>query len=172
MRQLTLVELSDAEQANPPRDKVRTPLYEAKVDPDIYFFGFDLTIDEAKGDSGEHPNDRPGWFFVLKERPGEPRFGLEIERSGDLVIFDELTWDDAQPGAVAGQFLSATSLANVVLAQPPNPNPPTADSQGRISQHNEDVQVNGTAPSSARWAYLLYRAPVMVAIHADEMLTP
>ena len=24
--------------------------------------------------------------------------------------------------------------------------------------------------SSARWAYLLFRAPVMVAVHADEML--
>jgi len=24
--------------------------------------------------------------------------------------------------------------------------------------------------SSARWAYLLFRAPVLVAVHADEML--
>jgi hypothetical protein len=161
------VELSDAEQANPPRDKVRTPLYEAKVDPDIYFFGFDLTIDEAKGDSGEHPNDRPGWFFVLKERPGEPRFGLEIERTGALEVFDELTWDDALPGAPAGQFLSATSLSSVALAGPPTP-----DTEGKKPQHDEDNQVDGAAQSSARWAYLLYRAPVMVAIHADEMLTP
>jgi len=163
----SLVELSDAEQANPPRDKVRTPLYEAKVDPDIYFFGFDLTIDEAKGDSGEHPNDRPGWFFVLKERPGEPRFGLEIERSGELEIFDELTWDDALPGAIAGQFLPAASLSSVVLAPPPMP-----DNEGKKPQHDEDVQVDAAAQSSARWAYLLYRAPVIVAIHADEMLTP
>jgi hypothetical protein len=163
----SLVDLSDAEQANPPRDKVRTPLYEAKVDPDIYFFGFDLTIDEAKGDSGEHPNDGPGWFFALKERPGEPRFGLEIERSGALEIFDELTWDDVLPGVAAGQFLPATSLSSVILAPPPMP-----DNEGKKPQHDEDVQVDAAAQSSARWAYLLYRAPVIVAIHADEMLTP
>jgi hypothetical protein len=158
----SLVDLSDAEQANPPRDKVRTPLYEAKVDPDIYFFGFDLTIDEVKGDSGEHPNDKPGWFFVLKERPGEPRFGLEITRDGALEIFDELTWDDALPGATAGQFLPAANLSAVVLATP------TPDNE----QHDEDGLVDNAAQSSARWAYLLYRAPVIVAIHADEMLTP
>ena len=33
----------------PPRDKVSTPLYEAKVDPDIYFFGFDLTTPRRAG---------------------------------------------------------------------------------------------------------------------------
>ena len=48
-----------------------------------------------KAQSGENPNDDAGWFFVIKERPGEPRFGLELSRSGPLTIFDQLTWDDA-----------------------------------------------------------------------------
>jgi hypothetical protein len=162
----SLVHLSPAEEANPPHDKVRTPLYEAKVDPDIYFFGFDLTVPEAKGDSGDHPNDSPGWFFVIKERPGEPRFGLELTRDGALEIFNELTWDDALPGGTAGQFLAATSLGTVALKAPPKP-----DDEGKTPQYDDDVQVDGAAASSARWAYLLYRAPVMIAIHADEMLT-
>src|SRR5229473_960124 len=38
-------ELTPAEEATPPKTKIRTPLYDAKVDPDIYFFGFDLTVD-------------------------------------------------------------------------------------------------------------------------------
>ena len=79
-----LDQLAAAEGQNPPRSKIRSPLYEAKADPDIYFFGFDLTIAEAKGQSGENPNDDAGWFFVIKERPGEPRFGLELSRSGQL----------------------------------------------------------------------------------------
>ena len=33
----------------PPRTIVKTPLYSAKIDPDIYFFGFDLKSAEAKG---------------------------------------------------------------------------------------------------------------------------
>ena len=72
-----LIPLTTVEEASPPRTKVLTPLYEAKVDPDIYFFGFDLTVEKAKGGTGENPADDPGWFFVIKERPGEPRFGLD-----------------------------------------------------------------------------------------------
>jgi hypothetical protein len=161
----SLVPLGSGQEDNPPRDIVRTPLYEAKADPDIYFFGFDLTIDEAKGGTGENPDDDPGWFFVIKERPGEPRFGLDLTRPGALEVFDELTWDDAMPGGEPGQFLSAASLASVPLA----PLPP-GDPEGKQPQHNDDEKVGVEAASSARWAYLLFRAPVMVAVHADEML--
>ncbi len=154
-----------AEEQNPPLSKIRSPLYEAKADPDIYFFGFDLTIDQAKGGTGNNPNDDPGWFFVIKERPGEPRFGLELDRpTTDPKVFDQLTWDDALPGGAPGQFLPAGSLASVTL-----------DDAGRRRSggrpaHTDDQLVNGAAVSSARWAYLLFRAPVLVAVHADEML--
>jgi hypothetical protein len=160
----SLVQLSAAEELNPPRDKIRSPLYEATADPDIYFLGFDLTIAEAEGGSGEHPGDDPGWFFVIKQRPGQPRFGLETSRAGLLDVFDELTWEDALPGGAAGAFLPAASLADVTLAEP---SPPEADRQ---QQHDDDEQADQAAVSSARWAYLLFRAPVLVAVHADQML--
>jgi hypothetical protein len=161
----TLQDIDAAFEENPPTSIVRTPLYEAKVDPDIYFFGFDLTIPEAKGGPGTNPADDPGWFFVIKERPGEPRFGLELTRTGPLEVFDELTWDDAVPGATPGKFLPAESLAAVRPAAPP-----ASDPEGKKPQHEDDVQVDGAAVTAARWAYLLFRAPVMVAVHADEML--
>ena len=152
-----------AEQQNPPRSKIRSPLYEAKADPDIYFFGFDLTVEEAKGQSGLNPGDDAGWFFVIKQRPGEPRFGLELSRTDKLTIFDRLTWDDVNPAVLPGSMLAASSLAPVNLLAP-DPDDPGAD------QHGDDVQVNAATPSSARWAYLLFRAPIMVAVHADERL--
>ena len=71
---------------------MRFPLYEAKADPDIYFFGFDLTVPQAKGGSGHPPDTDPGWFFVIKERPGEPRFGLEIDPIANPEVIDELSW--------------------------------------------------------------------------------
>lgn len=160
------VGLTSAEELQPPREKVRSPLYEAKADPDIYFFGFDLTIPEAKGEPGDNPGDDPGWFFVIKERPGEPRFGLEISQ-GKHEVFTELTWDDGLPGGTPGQFLSATSLSNVALS----PLPPD-DPEKKKAQRDDDLKVDAASLSSARWAYLLFRAPVMVAIHADEMLGP
>jgi hypothetical protein len=161
----SLEEIDDAFLDNPPPSIIRTPLYEAKVDPDIYFFGFDLTIPQAKGGSGQIPTDDPGWFFVIKQRPGEPRFGLELTPPDTLEIFDELTWDDALPGVTAGKFLPANSLAVVALTEPPS-----GDAEGKDSQYKDDSQVDGAAISAARWAYILFRAPVMVAIHADEML--
>jgi hypothetical protein len=143
---------------------VRSPLYEAKADPDIYFFGFDLTVEEAKGGTGEHPDDDPGWFFVIQERPGEPRFGLELNEAPRLEIFDELTWDDAIPAAQ--QFLPASALGFVNLQSVDA----EGQAEGKGPQHDEDEKANAAAASSARWAYILFRQPVMVAVHADEML--
>ena len=40
----------------------------------------------------------------------------------------------------------------------------------KIAQYQDDVKVNVATTSSARWADLLFRQPVMVAVHADEML--
>jgi hypothetical protein len=154
--------LAPGEEAKPPRSKLRSPLYEAKANPDIYFFGFDLTVAEAKGQSGQNPGDDAGWFFVIKQRPGEPRFGLEISRDGPITLFDQITWDDA--GVAAGGFLGAGALAPAPLVHAGATDPD-------LDQNSDDLVVNAAASSSARWAYLLFRAPVMVAVHADELLT-
>jgi len=158
-----LDELAPGEEQNPPLSKIRSPLYEAKADPDIYFFGFDLTVPEAKGGPGQNEDDA-GWFFVIKERPGEPRFGLELTRTDRLEVFDQLTWKDALPADTPGAFLSAGTLGTVALTTVSNPSNPEQ------AQNANDLIVNGAPISSARWAYLLFRAPIMVAVHADEML--
>jgi len=160
----SLQDIDDAFEDHPPQTVVRMPLYEAKVDPDIYFFGFDLTVEEAKGGSGQNPEDDPGWFFVIKQRPGEPRFGLELTRPTiQPEVFDEVTWDDAAAAFKPGQFLQANDLSAVTLQKPP-----AADD--KQSQWQDDSTVALAQVSAARWAYLLFRAPVMVAVHADEML--
>jgi hypothetical protein len=161
----SLEDIDDAFEDNPPPAIVRTPLYEAKVDPDIYFFGFDLTIAQAEGGTGQNPNDDPGWFFVIKQRPGEPRFGLELTRDvPSPEVFVELTWDDVMPGGTVGQFLPSNSLGTVALTKP------TETADDKLSQYNDDEEVDAAAISSARWAYILFRSPVMVAVHADQML--
>jgi hypothetical protein len=156
--------LTAAEEQKPPRTKVKTPLFEAKIDPDIYFFGFDLTATDAQGGTGEHPNDPPGWFFVIKERPGEPRFGFDIEGDGRIVTFNDLAWSDALPGGVPGAFLQAGALSPLPLQSP------GMGEDEKQAQHDEDVKVAPAPASAARWATLLFQAPVMVAVHASEML--
>ena len=159
----SLQDIDDAFEDHPPPSVIRTPLYEAKVDPDIYFFGFDLTIAEAMG--GQKADEDPGWFFVVKQRPGEPRFGLELTRPHKPEVFVELTFDDTKPAVAPGGFLFSSSLDNLNII------PPLANSpDDKTSQYKDDLAVEAAASSSARWAYILFRSPVMIAVHADQML--
>lgn len=161
-----LVELTPAEEASPPRSKVRTPLYEAKVDPDIYFFGFDLTAEVARGGTGEHPDDDPGWFFVIKERPGDPRFGLDVGPSPRLEVWNDLTWEDVLPGPPGGFVRLDASTPTRTVSAPTGP-----EAAEKAAQHADDVNVVWSKDmSAADLAYVLFQVPVMVAVHASEML--
>lgn len=160
-----MVPLTPAEEDNPPRDKVKTPSYEAKVDPDIYFFGFDLNIREARGGSGSNDSDEAGWFFVIKERPGEPRFGLDIDRAAQLNTWNDLAWPDVLPEG-AGPYLRRAGTPSLTLVEPVGPG-----SEAEHEQWQDDRQVTLNADASAAdLAYILFQAPVLVAVHAAEML--
>lgn len=152
-------------------DVIKAPLYEAKVEPDIYFFGFDLTVEEAKGGSGENEADTAGWFFVIKERPGEPRFGLDVPgAASDISItsltgWNELAWSHVVPDVDAGKFLaiSGTRTINVV-----DPGTPADDEE---LQQKEDAFVSWrSGMNAAELAYILYQVPVLMGVHAAEML--
>jgi hypothetical protein len=164
-RERHLIPLTAAEEANPPRTKVLTPLYEAKVDPDIYFFGFSLTVEQVKGGTGENPNDDPGWFFVIKERPGEPRFGLDTDKQDVLNDWNDLSWQDVQPKPPGAYIEIATSPAGFALA------PPGPGDDEKSQQHTEDTNIVWShSMTSAELAYILFQAPVLVAVHGSEML--
>jgi len=160
-----LVELTTAEEPTPPRDKMRFPLYEAQVKPDIYFFGFDLSVKAAKGETEEDPDD-PGWFFVLKERPGEPRFGLDTDKQTDLNVWNDLSWQDVQPGA-AGTFIEINNATPTLTLKPPT----LPDEVEKQEQYGDDKNLSWSKDmSAADVAYILFQAPVLVGIHASEML--
>jgi hypothetical protein len=165
-RERRLVALSAADELDPPRTLVRTPLFEARVDPDITFLGFDLTGDEAKGGTGERPTDDPGWFFVIKERPGDPRFGLDIERDGSLSVWNDLAWPDVQAGPPGSPIRVGGPSPAPALSPPTLP-----EDDEKVAQHGEDVAVRWRADmGAADLAYILFQAPVLVAVHASEML--
>lgn len=164
-RERRMVPLTAAEESEPPRTKVLTPLYEAKVEPDIYFFGFDLTVKKAIGGTGAQPTDDPGWFFVIKERPGEPRFGLDTEHQPHLNVWNDLAWPDVQPNPPGAHIEIATAPASFPLATP------GTEDQEKEAQFQEDRKITWSRDmSSAELAYVLYQAPVLVAVHAAEMI--
>jgi hypothetical protein len=127
------------------------PLYSAHIEPDIFFLGFDLTVEEAQGTDQD-----PGWFFVLKERVGEPRYGLDLEDEAvavPLKEWDDLSWGDVKEDLAAGNYLRLPDDKNKI--KPDNP----AGVEWYAQSNAADV------------AYILYQDPVLVAVHAQEMLT-
>lgn len=169
-----LADIPAGQEDKPPRTIVKTPLYSAKVDPDIYFFGFDLTAEVAKGADGSHPGDdqKPGWFFVIKERPGEPRFGLDI--GGPTPVkhtWSDLAWGDVTPAVAEGGFLQITgATAPIGLTAPTDSSQAEFDEE--LEQFGEDNQILWRKEADAAdLAYVLYQVPVMVAVHGSEMLT-
>jgi hypothetical protein len=135
--------------------EIRFPLFTAEVDPDIRFFGFDLTIEAAKGiDNPRVESDDWGWYFVIQELPGEPRFGLDIEFAPDDDNTTPITWNDLSWTRVpAGTFLNP--------ATPPLPaffNLLAANLKAQWGRHAADM------------ASILFQRPVMIAVHAREML--
>ena len=140
------------------------PLYKAKVEPDIYFLGFDLKAADVKGGTGEDPNDDPGWFFIIKERPGEPHFGLDIDAPDKLNVWNDLSWPAVQPGA-PGKFIEIATAPVI----PGLTDPGAADE--KFPQFQDDQKIKWSNDmNSAHLAYILFQAPVLVGVHASEML--
>ena len=168
-----LAPLSEAESAKPPRNKVKSPLYEARVEPDLYFFGFDITVEEALGATGESPSDidNPGWFFCIKERPGEPRYGLDLDQDPEKPeVWNDLAWTDVMPpNAPAGAYIP---VGNATIEQNLGDNvlEPGTDLE-KEDQRADDEQVFWKKNmNAADIAYILYQVPVLMAVHAGEML--
>src|SRR5690606_10750573 len=44
----------------------RHPVFYALIEPDVAFYGFQMTAEEIRND--------PSWYFVLQEQPGDPKF--------------------------------------------------------------------------------------------------
>lgn len=180
-----LMPLPESAAGTPDPEVILSPLYEAKVEPDIYFFGFDLTVCKAKGGTGSQNDpvdercanegvawDDPGWFFVIKERPGEPRFGLDIgdgdSDTSEVKTWNDLSWDHIQPAVAEGNFMRIPSMGQEI-----NLNPLAADGTEveKEQQKSEDENINwNLTMSSAELAYILYQVPVLVGVHATEML--
>lgn len=126
------------------------PTFEAKLDPDIYMLGFKLNESLLIG--AENPTSTtadPGYFFVFQERPGEPRFGLDAQRSSTFKKWSDLSWDRTE--TTEGTIMSFKKTLTFTKAL-------------------NDIQASWPPKDAAQLAYILYQQPVMVAIHASRLL--
>jgi hypothetical protein len=130
------------------------PIFEAKVEPDIYFLAFKIVengrvISEKDLAGTPNPtstNDDPGWFFVFQERPGEPRFGLDLNTTAVKKKWSDIAWADT--GVTEHNILNFQRSITVA----------------------SDIQAIWPPQDAAQLAYILYQQPVLVAIHASRLL--
>jgi hypothetical protein len=135
-----------------PAQNVQGPMFKAEVTPDIHFFGFNLTQSEARGSTSS--SEDPGWFMVLQERPGEPRFALDVSGQADpaaITKWRELTWN---------HLGDPEALHAVDLGTAPATDIPAGSADSRVQWGS----------NAADMAYILLQNPVMVAFHAADML--
>lgn len=134
----------------------KLPLFTAEVKPDVTMIGFDLTAAAAHGMVATTVNGKtvyvksqPGWFFVLEERVGELRFGMdesETKATSKPLTYDDLTWGHVT--LTKGHVDVSRSLS-------------LATASGDTLKWGQN---------SANMAYVLYQNPVRVAVHAADMM--
>lgn len=130
-------------------NNISTPIFQADLEPDIAMYGFNITKDEVVGDG----NTSAGWFFVLKERPGQINFGLD--ESTTIPQQDANHWKEMEWGHLVDTNESLDSLNHIHCV----------DDDARCTS---DLPSWGT--NSAEMAYILYQDPVIFARHGEEML--
>lgn len=135
--------------------EIEFPVFRAQVDPDIRFFGFDLNVAQARGAADPRTEaDDWGYYFVIQQLPGEPRFGMDVQFDPDDDDATPITWDDL------GWDRFPAGMPFVDVTVPPSSFTPAGPGEN-AAQWGSD---------SARMASILYQKPVMIAVHAKEML--
>jgi hypothetical protein len=168
------------------------PIFGGPLAPDITFFGFNLTADEALGNDPSAPH---GYFFGFQQVPTEPRFGLEpIEDPAGVHYWSELSWQNfataSRPVAAAAAMplptfvggYSASRLQSTVfrslLEQFTLPDFIPATTEPTDYSIGPGTNDANTADKGIHWgndsaqaAYILLRRPFRIMIHASRMVT-
>lgn len=168
------------------------PIFGASLSPDITFFGFNLSADEALGNDSSAPH---GYFFGFQQVPTEPRFGLEpIVPDSGVDYWSELSWQNfaggggsigprpitkSAPSFVGGYTASRllSTMVKFALDQGPLPDfiPATTQPTGvTIGPGTNDGNTGDHSvvwgSDSAQAAYILLRRPFRIMVHASRMI--
>lgn len=146
------------------KENSKFPAFSARLEPDVYLFGFALGLEEARGEraisNSITSGMNPGWFFVFKERPGEVKFGLDdfVDDLGNTVMpngnpesWNDLSWEHLVQNPEELQSYQINFSKPVSVTNPGTNAPIWGD-------------------NSADLAHILYQNPVIFARHAQEML--
>jgi hypothetical protein len=72
------------------------PVFYALLQPDVAFYGFDITVDQIRNDTATDD-----WYFVLQEQPGDPKFADETVPHDGTVPYSSAATFGASAGVIA-----------------------------------------------------------------------
>jgi hypothetical protein len=124
-------------------------LFQDHLSPDMVIVGFDLTTEQVRDE---------GWWFLIAEHPGAPRFGLASPPVQASPTRETLAWGNLPmrldpAGTAAAGFLNATAPADIT----------DSDAAGGSSHWGGD---------SATTAHVLLIDPFRAAFEGIKMLEP
>lgn len=148
------------------------PAFSGWLDPDVTFLGFDVAVDDVRGDVPQTAA-RPGWFVVVQEQPTQPSLGVSGEAGepgadgrypswadlgvADLAVAGGRTAGGLPGGAPVGYVDLAATTTPAFLARAPQ-NSTTWDGRSenlaaillrrpfRLFLHGSDILPARTAP--------------------------
>jgi hypothetical protein len=129
------------------------PVFQATLPPDLTFFGFPFSEEDARGFGGGL-----GKYFVIEEQVLEPRFGLDVPTDEELKKWDDLSWKHFGLQGTFGSYLDEGTIEGQ----------PREDNSGK--EWNDDDTPEKPASSSATRAWITFQKPVRIAMHAKQML--
>jgi hypothetical protein len=137
----------------------RAPVFGGRLSPDVSFFGFDLSVEQARGPAGD-----PGWFFVFQEQPGEPRFGLDVSApAGPPASWNDLAWTHL----AAAADLPGLGYIDLAAALPQTA---ALELPGGPAWHLTAAAAGKPFARGSDHAAITLQRPVRVAVHASQML--
>jgi hypothetical protein len=144
------------------------PLFRGTLSPDLTFFGFDLTPEQARGSTDR--TKAQGWWFVFQQQPTEPRLGLDAPPD-PFSVPTVTEWDDLNWASFAADQAALDSLDFLPVMKVPAQ---LQIASGPDNPRDKDNRwYDGTTKSdAAQIAYITLRRPSRVAIHAEMMLPP
>ena len=137
------------------------PIFGGKIEPDITLKGFNLTYEQVCGNGKQ---DNLGYFFIIKEVAGELRFGLDAPREER----DDLDAPPPTPPTVNNwSDLSWENINNINKEE----NKYFLNlKQTNLVGLDTSFDAEDWGANAAKMAQIFSQKPVMIAIHAREML--
>lgn len=137
----------------------RDPLFQITLGGGLRVFAFDLSAAVARGVSSSD-----GWYFVVQEHPGAPRFGLDDAVAGFGSVpaaWSELVWP--QVVRTSAEF---EALVHV------DAGPGSALAGTTLPDGGSSTMRHRWGFSAAHMAHITLQRPVQLAIHGSRLIHP